>query len=175
MLELDRFARLGAQRSVFLNQLVALGATPHGVQQFFGRKRLAQIIDGSGSYGVHRHARGGVRGDHQDGQLRMAFLGRTQKFVAAHAAEPGVGDDHEELLLAQDFERFLGRLDGFGDEAFVRKHRGERKTHVSLVVHNQQWGQLLTHDFNRITVRAGNFRVKRVPFPSSDSTSTEPP
>ena len=149
---------------------MAFGATGDGVEQFLRRERLGQIIDGAGLDGFDRQLGRGVGGDHQERRVGPALAGRGQKLVAAHAAaQAGVGDDHEKLLLLQHGQRLLGRFHQAQVVAFAGQDRSQRQAHVLLVIDHQDGRKGPVHLDNLIKILAGNSNVNRVPFPSSDS------
>ena len=166
---------MGAQGGVFAEQAVAFGAAGDGVEEFFRGERFGQVVNGAGFDGLHRQLGGGVGGDHEEGDVGPAFAGLGQEFVAAHLAQAGVGDDHEEFQFLQGGERLFG---GFGhlDVIALPVQDGlEGKAHVLFVVNDQDGRKGQAHGFNLIKMRDGNSRVKRVPFPGSDWTLTAPP
>ena len=128
----------GAQVGVVLQQPVAFGATGHRVQQFLRRKGLGQIIHRAGLDGFDRQFRRGVGGDHQERRIGPLFAGQRQKLVAAHpAAQSGVGDDHEKLLLLQGAQGLLGRFRQAQIVTFPGKNRAQGQAHVFVVIYHQ--------------------------------------
>ncbi len=124
-----------------------LSAALDAVDQFLGREGLGQIIDRAAFDGVHGQFRGRVASDHQDGNLLPALLDGTEEIITAHSSQAGIGDDHEDFFALKRLVGIFGR--GFGNYfiAFIRKHRLERNPHISLIIHNQQWGQSSFHLF----------------------------
>ena len=176
LLEPVRLAGAGAQLLILQNQPVPFGAAGNRVEEFLRRERLGQVINRARFDRLDGELGSGERRDHQHGHVRPAQFQLAEEFVAAHAVEPRIGDDHEELLLLEQAERGLGRIHGADLVTFFGHHRFQRKPHVLLVIDNQQRWQFDTHYLrNFITVLAGKSRMNRVPFPSSDSTCTVPP
>ena len=101
VLQVISFVRLRAQGYVFLEQAIVFSATRDGVQQFLRRKRFGEVINGTRLDGFHRQLGCGVSGDHQDRQSRPVGARFAQKIETAHAAQAGVGNDHEKILLGQ--------------------------------------------------------------------------
>ena len=98
LIEGENMFRVRAKRGVFTQKLVAFGAARDGVEQFFGRKRLGQIINRAGFDGFHGEFGRRVSREHEGGKFRPLRVNFSEKFVTAHAAEPRVGDDHEKFL-----------------------------------------------------------------------------
>src|ERR1035437_1041279 len=151
-------------------------ATRNGEKKFLRCERFGQIIHRPRLDGLDHERGRGVGGDHQRRQIGPLAANFAQQFIAAHAAQPGVGDDHEKTFVGEQAERLLGGFGGPHGVTFVREHGLERTTHVSFVVHNQHRWERLGHlikgfgcDF------AGKITVNFAPFPSTDSTRTVPP
>ena len=175
VLEAINLRGAGAQGLVVLEQAMALGAAAHGVEQFLGGERLGEVIHRAGLDRLDGELGRGVGGEHQRGQVGPLGADFGQEFVAAHPAEPGVGDDHEEFLVRQQPQCFLGGVGGPRFVIFIPQHRRQGLTHVFLVINDQDWGQCNAHGPSLRDAFAGNTRMKRAPFPSSDSARTVPP
>ena len=176
LVERDRFAGARAQRGVFPQEPVAFGAPGHGMEQFLGRKRLGQIVNRAGLDGLDGELGRGVGGDHEHRQFRPLAARAGQKIVAAHPAEPRVGDDHEKLLAREQVQRLLGGFDGARGIALVLQHRLQRQAHVLLVIHDEHGWQRHAHVWgNFINALAGKDSVNAAPCPDLDSTRTVPP
>ena len=176
LVERDRFTGARAQRGVFPQEPVAFGAPRHGVEQFLGRKRLGDVVNRAGLDGFDGELGRRVGGDHEHGQIRPLVARPGQKIVAAHPAEPRIGDDHEKFLAREQFQRLLGGFDGARDIALVIQHRLQRLAHVLLVVHDEHGWQRHAHVLdNFISALAGKNRMNAAPWPDFDSTRTVPP
>ena len=174
VVQMERVAGAGAQDGVLLEQPVPLGAPGHGVQQFFRLAGLGQVVEGTGLDRLSGELGRGKGGDHQHRQMGPALVAAAQKFPAVHAPEAEVRDDHEEFFPLDQPQRLLRRGDILHGIALLTENRPQRKPHVVLVIHYQQWGQGCVHCRIFMKVRVGNSRMKRVPRPSSDSTRTRP-
>ena len=146
------------------------------MKEFFGGKRLGQVVHGPGLDGLHGQLGRGIRGDHKCGQIRPLAVHPRQKFIARHTAQAGICDHHQEFFLRQQVQRLLGGFGRAGGVAFIAQHRLERTAHVFFVVHDQDGGQRHVHVTNGLgTVFAGKVTMNFAPFPSSDSSRTVPP
>ena len=88
-----------------------------------------------------------------------------EKFVAAHAAEAGVGDDHEKFLVRQQIQRLLGGFDRAHGIVLAFQHRLQGKAHVLLVIHDEHRWQQRVHWACFGNAFAGKVRVNFAPFP----------
>ena len=145
LVEAERFAGARAQRGVFPQEPVAFGAAGDGVEQFLRRERLGQVVNRAGLDGFDGELGRGVGGEHEHRQVRPLAADFGEEFIAAHAAEPRVGDDHEKFLARQQVQRLLGGFDGARGVALVLQHRLERQAHVLLVVHDEHGWQRHAH------------------------------
>ena len=115
------------------------------MEQFLRRERLGQIInrarldDFDGEFGR------GVGRDHEHRQVGPLAADLAEEIVAAHAAEPRIGDDHEKILLPQQLQRGLRGLDRPNGIVFVAQQGLQRQTHVLLVVHDEHGWEGKTH------------------------------
>ena len=155
LVEAENFAGARTQRGVLAQQPVAFGATRDGVEQFFRRERLGQIINRAGFDGFDGELGRGVGREHEHRQIRPLLADPGQKIVTAHAAEPRVGDDHEKFLAPEQFQRLLGGFDRARGIALVLQHRLKRQAHVFLVVHDEDGWQRRAHGLSFISVFAG--------------------
>ena len=121
-LEAVGFAGACAEAGVLLQEPVPLGAAGDGVEEFFRRKRLGQIVNRARLDGLDRELGCGEGRDHQHGQVRPALFQLAEEFVAAHAIESRISDDHEEFLLFEQAQGFFGRLDCPHRIALVLQH-----------------------------------------------------
>jgi hypothetical protein len=140
-----------------------------------GAKRLGQIINGAGLDGLDRQLGGGVGGDHEERGVRPAFAGLGQEFVAAHSAQAGVGDDHEELL---PFPARRGPPRPTRPSARhnpPRQNGAQRKAHVLFVIDDEDRGEGETHLLNLIRMRAGNSKDESGAFAQLRLHATKPP
>ena len=107
------------------------------MEEFLRGERLGQVVNGAGLDGLDRQLGGGVGGDHEEGDVGPAFAGLGQELVAAHLAQAGVGDDHEELLFFQGGEGLLGGFDHLDVIALAVQDGLQGKAHVPFVVNDQ--------------------------------------
>jgi len=122
LLEPVGLAGAGAQLLIFQNQPVPLGTAGNGVEEFFRRERLGQIVNRARLDCLDRELGSGEGRDHQHRQVRPALFQLAEEFVAAHAIESRIGDDHEEFLLFEQAQRGLGRIHGADLVAFFGHH-----------------------------------------------------
>ena len=107
------------------------------MKQFLRLKGLGEVIDCSILNGFHCVLGRRVGRDHQHGKVGPRLLEPRQEIIAAHPAEHGVGDDHEELFTRDESQRFLGAFDGAGMVALVAEHGLQRQAHVPFVIDDQ--------------------------------------
>ena len=124
----------------FDEQFMAFSAAGHRMQEFIGFKRLAEVVHGPVLDRLDRQLGGGIRGNHEDGKLRVLLFYLLQEFEPRHASQPGVGDHHEELLAAKECEARFGRLGEAHLVALASKYGLQRYAHVAFVVNEEERG-----------------------------------
>jgi len=142
------------------------------MEQFLRCERLGQIIHRPGLDGLDGELGRGVGGEHDRRQVGPLIVEAGEKFVATHAAEAGVGDDHEKFLARQQIQRLFGGFDCAHGIVLALQHRLQGQAHVLLVVHDEHGWQQRVHWACFSNDFAGKVNVNSAPFPSSDSTRT---
>ena len=176
MLQSEILAGTPAKRRIFAQQSVPLRTARNREEKFLGRERLGKIVHRPGLDGFHREFWSGIGSDHQRGQVGPLPVDFGEQFIAIHATQTGIGDNHEKRILRQTGQGLLGRFGGADRVTLFREHHLERTTHVFFVVHDQHRGQRFGHWINGLGCDfMGKITVNFAPFPSSDSTRTAPP
>ena len=175
LLQTERFRRTGAELGIFGDQPVTLGASADRVQKLLGRKRFCQIINRTGFDRIRGKLWCRVRGDHEHRKIRPTLADATEELIARHAVQAAIRYRQQELFAALDkLQALFGAFNRPDLIALVPKHRLQRQAHILFVVDDEDWRQS-SHVRSFIKVLVGIYNTKRVPFPSSDSTSTAPP